>query len=133
MSDYVMGIYDLVEQKVGSDVLVRVVTASFISLFVTLASYYFLKKREQEKAKKYNDKRIREIRENQMKTWEEKRSQNLKKSDCESGADEKGSHPESAKKEGRDKKKSKLNWSGSNSPRFQRDIRAKSAAGSHIR
>lgn len=102
---------DYIGASLGSGTLSREVCVLILLKLVLIVGgvYYYVRRREREKSKKLNDKRMREIRESQMKAWEKERSEYV------SSSEPKGdSEREEVDEETQKKKKSKLSWMSTN-------------------
>ncbi|KAH8584112.1 uncharacterized protein ELE39_000400 [Cryptosporidium sp. chipmunk genotype I] len=112
MKEIIRGLHTVITKKLGSESLARALYILFLLklvLFIGIG-YYYSKKRKQERAKKLNDMRMREIRENQVKAWEKERSEYTSTSSKNDSNLE-----EDQKQEEIRKKKNKLSWMSANS------------------
>lgn len=102
---------DYVGTYLGSETLTRVVCVLLLLKLTLIVGVvlYCLRKRERERAKKLNDNRMKEIRENQMKAWEKERSEYVSSSESGKDSTKEGVDEESHKKKG-----SKLSWMSTN-------------------
>ncbi|OII72227.1 uncharacterized protein cubi_01560 [Cryptosporidium ubiquitum] len=111
MRQRIQELHTTITEKLGSESLARVFYILFLlksMLFVGIVYYYF-RKREQDRTKKLNDKRMREIRENQMKVWEKERSEYVSSSKDNSSFEEERENVDKQKK-----KTNKLSWMSAN-------------------
>lgn len=111
MKEKIQELHTTITEKLGFGLSTKTLYILFLLkllLFVGIG-YYYYRKRKQNIAKKLNDTRMKEIRENQMRVWEKERSEYVNSSKDNSGfeEDQKDIHVQ-------EKKISKLSWMSAN-------------------